>query len=308
MIGDDDIGTGPFHGQERFQDDTLFVDPAVPGGGFYHGVFAADVVDGNGAVDAVPGLTDDIEVGHGRLDHDDVGTFVEVEADFLHGFPGIGRIHLILAAVTELRGRIGGIAEGTVKSRGVFDGVGHDGYVLEAVFVEGRADGGDTAVHHIRRGDDIGAGLCLADGRPGQKGQGRVVIDVMAAEFAAMAVAGVLAKTDIADDDQTGQFLLDGFHGPLYRALWVPGRRARFILVFRQTEDFDGRDSEGCGKARRFYGFIDRQVVTAGQAGDFFPYLAAGNDEDRINQVRYGQVVFPYHGADRGRNAQTART
>ena len=41
--------------------------------------------------------------------------------------------------------------------------------------------------HHIRRGNDIGAGLRLADGRPGQKGQGRVVIDVMAAEFAAMA-------------------------------------------------------------------------------------------------------------------------
>ena len=65
VIGDDDIGTSPFHGQKRFQYDTLFVDPAVPGGGLDHGVFAADVVDGNRAVDAVPGLTDDIEVGHG---------------------------------------------------------------------------------------------------------------------------------------------------------------------------------------------------------------------------------------------------
>lgn len=69
---------------------------------------------------------DDVEIGQGRFDHDDVGPFVEVEVDFLQGFTAVGRIHLIAPAVAEVRCRIGSVAEGTVIGRGVFGGVGHD--------------------------------------------------------------------------------------------------------------------------------------------------------------------------------------
>jgi hypothetical protein len=38
------------------------------------------------------------------LHHDDVGAFLDVQRDFAHGLARVGRIHLVAAAVAELRG------------------------------------------------------------------------------------------------------------------------------------------------------------------------------------------------------------
>ena len=56
--------------------------------------------------------------------------------DFAHGLAQVGPIHLIRAAVAELRGGVGGLAEGTVEARGELRSVGKNGRVLEAGLIE----------------------------------------------------------------------------------------------------------------------------------------------------------------------------
>src|SRR5208282_5880881 len=111
---------------------AIAVDPVVLGGGFDHGVFAGDLIGGQREVETQAGGGDYVEVGHGRLDHDHVGAFFDVERDFAHGFAEVGSIHLIGAAVAELRGGVGGFAEWAVKAGGELGGIGENGRVDEA--------------------------------------------------------------------------------------------------------------------------------------------------------------------------------
>ena len=66
-VGDDHVGSGAADAGEHFHDDAALVDPAVLGGGFDHGVFAADVVGGDGQVAVVAHATDDIQIGQAGL-------------------------------------------------------------------------------------------------------------------------------------------------------------------------------------------------------------------------------------------------
>src|SRR5271154_2938061 len=53
VIGEDDFCAGALDASEEFEDDALFVEPAFLGGGFDHGVFAADVVGADGDVEGI---------------------------------------------------------------------------------------------------------------------------------------------------------------------------------------------------------------------------------------------------------------
>ena len=66
----------------------------------------------------------------------------------------------------------------------------------------------------------------------------------MAAQFAAVAVARILAEADVADDDHVGNGLFDGLHGTLDRAFRIPGTGTDVVFIGRKTEDFDGRKAE----------------------------------------------------------------
>src|SRR5262245_7492475 len=124
-VGEDDAGAGAGDCGERFEGDGALVDPALLGGGFDHGIFAGDVVGGEG--DPGKAIADeayDVEIGEGGLDHDEVGPFSQVEFDFTEGLlGGGGGVHLVGAAVAEFRSTFGGFAEGSVKAAGVFGGV-----------------------------------------------------------------------------------------------------------------------------------------------------------------------------------------
>jgi hypothetical protein len=78
VIGEDDGGTGPLDAGEDFEGDTLFVQPTLLCGGFYHGVFAAYVVGTYGDVEFVADGANYVEIGEGGLDHYHVGAFFEV--------------------------------------------------------------------------------------------------------------------------------------------------------------------------------------------------------------------------------------
>src|SRR4029077_4670365 len=81
-IGDDDVGAGAAHGEEAFQSDGAFVDPAVGGGGFDHGMFGADGIRGGGVAKFRFDAMQNVQVREGGFDYDDVGAFLDVEGDF----------------------------------------------------------------------------------------------------------------------------------------------------------------------------------------------------------------------------------
>src|SRR5580658_1337490 len=158
VVGEDDAGAGAVDALQGFHHDAVAVDPVVLGGGFDHRVFAGDLIGGQRQIETQAGGGDYVEVGQGRLDHDHVSALFDVELDFAHGFAQVGSIHLIGAAVAELRGGVGGLAERAVESRGELGGVRKNRRVNEAGFVEGAADGGDAAIHHVGGGDDVDSG------------------------------------------------------------------------------------------------------------------------------------------------------
>ena len=47
---------------------------------------------------------DEVEIGQGGLDHQDVGALVDIEARLAHRLVAVGGVHLVAAPVAELAG------------------------------------------------------------------------------------------------------------------------------------------------------------------------------------------------------------
>ena len=114
----------------------------------------------------------------------------------------------------------------------------------EAVGVQLAADGRHAPVHHVRRGDDVGAGAGVRNRRGGQPFERLVVIHVAVDDLAAMPVAGVFAIANVGDDQQTGDLAADGADGALHDAIVGVGARSHFVLAFRQAEQDHAADAE----------------------------------------------------------------
>ena len=156
VISKNEVGAGAFEGEHLFEDRRFFVDPTGLGGGLEHGVFAADMVSGGGEAELFFDAPDEIEIGEARFDHDDIGTFLDIDGDLSESFSGVGRVHLVGAAVATTRGAFGGLAEGAIECGGKFCGVRENGNFGELGGVKGVADRPDAAVHHVAGSDDIG--------------------------------------------------------------------------------------------------------------------------------------------------------
>src|SRR6185312_11642381 len=102
--------------------------------------------------------TQNIEISERRLDHDHVRAFFEIQLDFAHRFPSIGRVHLVAPPVAELWGRLRSFPKWSIKTGGVLGSVRKNRQIRKSSLVEGLSDPADTAIHHVRRGNDISAG------------------------------------------------------------------------------------------------------------------------------------------------------
>ena len=71
-----------------------------------------------------PALLNPVEVVKGRRTHEYGGAFVDIECGFARRFPGVGRIHLMRAAVPVFGRAFGGLTEGAVEGGRILDGVG----------------------------------------------------------------------------------------------------------------------------------------------------------------------------------------
>ena len=78
--------------------------------------------------------------------------------DLAHGFAHVGAIHLVRAAISELRRGIGSLAERAVEAGSELGRIRKDRGVGQPGLVERLADGGYAAVHHVGGRDDVDAG------------------------------------------------------------------------------------------------------------------------------------------------------
>ncbi len=260
------------------------------GGGLQHRVLAGDVVGGERGAGRLLDPAHDVQIRGGGLDHQHVGALLEVELGLAHGLGGVGRIHLVAAAVAELRRRLGGVAEGAVEGGGVLGAVGDDRHAGVALLVELVADRADPAVHHVAGRDRVGAGLGVGDRGFGQQLDRDVVVDLALADEAAVAVRGVLAEADVGDHGQVGVGLLERPHRHLHDALVVVGAGAGLVLGGGDAEEEDGADAGGGDLGGLGDQLGDREALDAGHRVDFLADVLAGDDEQRLDQVRRGEV------------------
>ncbi len=205
-----------------------------------------------------------VEIGQGRLDHDDIGAFFEIQFHFPQRFVGIRRVHLVGTAVAELRDRIRGVAKGSVIRRSVLGGIGKDRDMLETLAVEALADRPHAAVHHVRRRYHVGAGAGLRERGPDQETKRGVVLHVALPDHAAVPVIGVFAETHVTDDGEFRSRPLDRADGLLDNAVVRVSAGSVGVLVLRDAEQHDGRDTQVRDFSANLRGQVHRQPVHAG--------------------------------------------
>ena len=146
-------------------------------------------------------------------------------------------VHLIASPVPKGRGGVRRLPEGAVEGGGVFHRVGHDGNPGVALPVQGGTNGRHPAIHHVRRGNHIRPRLDLAQGNPGQVGEGLVVVHLLPLEDAAVSMGGVLAHAHVANQVQLREPVLQGFHGLLDHPVAAIGLGALGILLQGNAEE-----------------------------------------------------------------------
>ena len=296
MVGEDEVGPGAADAREQLEHGARLVDHAGGGGGLEHRVLAAHVVRAERQGRRLAHARDDVEVRHRGLDHQHVGALLLVEAGLAQGLAGVARVHLVAGAVAELGRAVGRLAERPVEGRGVLHGVGEDTHLFMTALVEGAAHGADAAVHHVARGDDVGAGLGVGERDARQDLERRVVVDVVGAvgplaQDAAVTMVGVLVDADVGHHDQPGGRVLHGAHGSRHGPVRVGAALAARVLLGGQPEEDHPAEAERASLARHLGRRAHRELVDPGHRRDR-PRLAQRLGEEQ----RQDQVIRAHHG------------
>ena len=295
-VGQDNACTRPANSHERFEGDGPFVEPAARGGRFDHAVLAGDVVRGDRHAGKVLAyVANDIEVGQGRLDHNHVRAFGQVELHFPDCLASSrSRIHLVAMPAAELRRTFGRIAKRAIERAGVLGGVTHDRNVREPSAVETTADRADHAIHHTARGDQVRASLGMTNSLAGEQFERSVVVDIHATrgivDDAAVAVTGVLAKANIGNDQQVRRGLFGSRDSRLHDAVLGVGVAAGGVLFVRDTEQNHAAQAKlGCLRnvlCKRIW----RKLELPRHRVDRPPQVLAGADEEWEHEVGRPQL------------------
>ena len=267
-------------------------------------------------MEALAHVGEHVQVGQGRLDHEDVRALGHVQGHLLQGLPPVGRVHLVLAAVPEAGRALRCLPEGAVEAAGVLGRVAHHRHVGEARLVQPGPDGPHHAVDHARGGDDVRAGLRVDHRGPLQQLQGGVVEQVALGQGghvvlvpglvddAAVAVVRVLAEAHVRDDHQLRRRCLDGPDGPGHDALRVVVLRAAGVLLLWDAEKDHPGDAQPGDLLRLLGQLVHRELVLAGHGADGVADPLAWPHEEGVDEVRWAQRRFPDHAPQVGAQAQ----
>ena len=198
----------------------------------------------------------------------------------------VGRVHLVGAAVAELRRRVGGLAERAVEGRGVLGRVGQDRDLVVAPprpAPRGSRPPGRPSCPRARpcprrprRGTPRSGPAAPASGS---------LSTSPSLDDAAVAVAGVLAEADVGDDEQVGVVLLQVAHGGLDRRLVVVGLGPDLVLVLGNTEQQHRPDALLHRLADLFDQAVRREVVVARHRRDLVLDALPVAHEERVDEI-----------------------
>src|SRR5438105_15660129 len=101
----------------------------------------------------------------------------------------------------------------------------------------------------------------MREGLLGENRERRVVSDFAVFDYTAMAVVGIFAKTDVADDEKIELGFFDAFDGALYNTGGGERSRAGGVFCFVQGEHNRGRYTERGHNAALFHAVPDGFVI-----------------------------------------------
>ena len=217
-------------------------------------------------------------------------------------------VHLVGFAVAERRCGVSCVAERAVKRRGKLGGIRHNRRVDKAVVIKDRADCFNTAIHHVGRCDHIRT--CLHLGKCGlcEQFQRLVVVDIMAAQHAAVTMRGVFTHADVADHVQLRAGFLCLAECLLHNAILGIGLAADFILVIRDAEQHDAADTGFCQLDELFFHAVDAVAILSHHGGDFLLDVCAFGDKHRVDEGRFVHARFTYYFAQAHAGTQASGT
>ena len=191
-----------------------------------HGVLTAHLIGECRHAESVLNPPHNIQIGLAGFHHHHIGTFLQIQRDFLQGLITVGRVHLIrsFVAFAECRGRTHGIPERPVVGGGVLRRVGHDLGVDVGASFQCLADCADAAVHHVTRRDDVSTRIGT-DERLATQRIDRYVVDHVASviDDAVLTVTGVGIQCCIRHDPELRDSFLHGSDSPWNQAFGIPG-------------------------------------------------------------------------------------
>jgi len=226
----------------------------------------------------------------------------------------IGGVGLISAFIQRAGsgglGAANGIAEWPVQSRRKLRGVGKDAGGDEALGIKGGADGGDPAVHHVGRGDEVGPRFTQNSRLFTKKANGGVVIDVATffIEDAVVAVGGVGIESHIGKDREIGEFFFEGAKSAGNEAF---GIQAGFAVLGAEGRFDAGEDGDTADAALGESGRMAKEggngvTKMAGEAGDRGGCAGAVLDEKRGDEMGSGDGGLGKQSPDAGGAAKAA--
>jgi hypothetical protein len=163
-----------------------------------------------------------------------------------------------------------------------------------------RANGTDSAIHHVRRSNDIGTGVgmrqCLFD-----QYLNRCVVEHITAviDQAVLAMTGERIQGYIGDYAQLRAGLFEGAYCALGKSVRVEGfpRIVTFLFHGRNRKQCDGGNTQ----LHQYFRFPDKEIDTeafnAGHGGDSLAAIVAVQDKYRVDKIIRAQPGFAHQAA-----------
>ena len=118
---------------------------------------------------------------------------------------------------------------------------------------------------------------------------------MLAIEQAAVAVIGVLAEADVADDDEAGVVSFDRSNCALDDPVGVVGVRPGWIFPLGNPEEDRRSDAEAAKFVNLLAQPVDRDLVDVRHRGDLGAHIDAVSHEERVDEVARIQLRLADH-------------
>ena len=136
----------------------------------------------------------------------------------------------------------------------------------------------------------------------------RVVVHRFALEQAAVAVRGVFAEADVADEAHLGEVFFAGAQRLLDDAVFVVGLAAAFVLMLGDAEEEHGVHARAPHLFEDARKGVGAAAPLSRHRGDLFDDVLSLADEYRIDEHGGGEPRLRRHIADDFVSSQSSRT